>query len=39
MESVNHICSCLNGLTEAQKKQADAIAEGTLKSYLPNFKF
>jgi hypothetical protein len=37
MESVNHICSCLNGLTEAQKKQADAIAGGSFEKILAEF--
>ena len=37
MESVNHICSCLNGLTEAQKKQADAIAGGYFEKLLAEF--
>ncbi|MFT4577690.1 MAG: hypothetical protein ACI9UO_000505 [Nitrospinales bacterium] len=37
MESVNHICSCLNGLTEAQKKQADAIAGGNFEKLLAEF--
>jgi hypothetical protein len=37
MESVNHICSCLNGLTEAQKKQADAIAGGSFEKLLAEF--
>ena len=37
MESVNHICSCLNGLTEAQKKQADAIAGGNFEKLLVEF--
>ena len=37
MESVNHICSCLNGLTEAQKKQADDIAGGSFEKLLAEF--
>jgi hypothetical protein len=37
MENVNHICSCLNGLTEAQKKQADAIAGGSFEKLLTEF--
>ena len=37
MESVNHICSFLNGLTEAQKKQADAIAGGSFEKLLAEF--
>ena len=37
MENVNHICSCLNGLTEAQKKQADAIAGGSFEKLLAEF--
>ena len=37
MESVDHICSCLNGLTEAQKKQADAIAGGDFEKLLAEF--
>ena len=37
MDSVNHICSCLNGLTEAQKKQADAIAGGSFEKILAEF--
>ena len=37
MENVNHICSCLNGLTEAQKKQADAIAGGSFEKLLSEF--
>jgi len=37
MESVNHICSCLNRLTEAQKKQADAIAGGNFEKLLIEF--
>jgi hypothetical protein len=37
MESVDHICSCLNGLTEAQKKQADAIAGGNFEKLLVEF--
>jgi hypothetical protein len=37
MESVNHICSCLNGLTEAQKKQADAIADRSFEKLLAEF--
>ena len=37
MESVDHICSCLNGLTEAQKKQADAIAGGNFEKLLAEF--
>jgi hypothetical protein len=37
MDSVNHICSCLNGLTEAQKKQADAIAGGSFDKLLAEF--
>ena len=38
MENVNHICSCLSGLTEAQKKQADAIAGGSFEKLLAEFK-
>ena len=34
MESVDHICSCQNGLSEAQKKQADAIAGGNFEKLL-----
>ena len=34
MGSIDHICSCLNGLTEAQKKQADAIAGGNFEKLL-----
>ena len=37
MDSVNHICSYLNGLTEAQKKQADAIAGGSFDKLLAEF--
>ncbi len=37
MESVNHICSCLNGFTEAEKKQADAIAGGSFERLLSEF--
>ena len=37
MESVNHICSCLNGLTEAQKKLGDAIAGGSFEKLLAEF--
>jgi hypothetical protein len=37
MENVNHICSCLNGLTEAQSKQADAIAGGSFEKLLAEF--
>ena len=37
MENVNHICSCLNGLTESQKKQADAIAGGSFEKLLAEF--
>ena len=37
MENVNYICSCLNGLTEAQKKQADAIAGGSFEKLLSEF--
>ena len=37
MESVDHICSCLNGLTEAQKKQADAIAGVNFEKLLAEF--
>ena len=37
MESVDHICSCLNGLTEAQKKQADAIAGVNFEKLLTEF--
>ena len=37
MESVDHICSCLNVLTEAQKKQADAIAGGNFEKLLAEF--
>jgi hypothetical protein len=34
MERVKHICSCQNGLSEAQKKQADAIAGGSFEKLL-----
>jgi hypothetical protein len=37
MERADHICSCLNGLTEAQKKQADAIAGGNFEKLLAEF--
>ena len=37
MEKVNHICSYLNGLTEAQKTQADAIAGGSFEKLLTEF--
>jgi hypothetical protein len=37
MESVDHICSCLNGLNEEQKKQADAIAGGSFEKLLAEF--
>jgi hypothetical protein len=37
MESVNHICSCLNGITETQKKQADAIAGGSFEKLLVEY--
>jgi hypothetical protein len=37
MESVNHICSCLNGINEAQKKQVDAIAGGSFEKLLAEF--
>ena len=37
MENINHICSWLNGLTEAQKKQADAIAGGSFEKLLAEF--
>ena len=37
MENLNQICSCLNGLTEAQKKQADAIAGGSFEKLLAEF--
>jgi hypothetical protein len=37
MESVNHIFNCLNGLNEAQKKQADAIAGGNFERLLFEF--
>jgi len=37
MKNVNHICSCLNGLTEAQKKHADAIAGGSFEKLLVEF--
>ncbi len=37
MESVNHICSCQNGLSEAQKKQADAVAGGSFEKLLAEF--
>ena len=37
MESVNHIFSCLNELTEAQKKQADAITGGNFEKLLVEF--
>ncbi|MEK9627758.1 MAG: hypothetical protein VW455_01920 [Nitrospinota bacterium] len=34
MENVNHICDCLNGFTESQKKKADAIAGGSFEKIL-----
>ena len=37
MESANHISSCLNGLTEVQKKQGDAIAGGNFENLLVEF--
>ena len=37
MESVDHICSCQNGLSEAQKKQADAIAGVNFEKLLAEF--
>jgi len=37
MGSVDHICSCLNGLTEVQKKQADAIAGGNFEKLISEF--
>ena len=37
MENVNHIDSWLNGLTEAQKKHADAIAGGSFEKLLAEF--
>lgn len=37
MESLNHICNCLNGFTEADKKQADAIAGGNFEKLLTEF--
>ena len=37
MQRVDHICSCLNGLTEAQKKQANAIAGGNFEKLLAEF--
>lgn len=37
MESVNHKFSCLNGLTEVQKKQGDAIAGGNFENLLVEF--
>jgi hypothetical protein len=37
MDSVNHICSCLNGITEAQKKNADAIIGGSFEKLLSEF--
>ena len=37
MENVNRICSCLKGLTEGQKKQADAIAGGSFEKLLAEF--
>jgi hypothetical protein len=37
MESVNHICSCLNGITETQKNQVDAIAGGNFEKLLVEF--
>jgi hypothetical protein len=37
MKILNHICSCLKGLTEAQKKQADAIAGGSFEKLLAEF--
>lgn len=37
MESLNHICICLNGLTEAQKKQADAITGRNFEKLLVEF--
>jgi len=37
MENVNQIGIWLNGLTEAQKKQADAIAGGSFEKLLAEF--
>jgi hypothetical protein len=37
MEHVNHICSSLNGLIEAQKKRSDAIAGGSFEKLLAEF--
>jgi len=37
MESVNHICDCSNGFSEAEKKQADAIAGGSFEKLLTEF--
>jgi hypothetical protein len=37
MENVNHICCCLNGLTEGKKKQADTIAGGSFEKLLAEF--
>ena len=37
MESVNYISSWLNGLTEPQKKHADAIAGGSFEKLLSEF--
>ena len=37
MENVNHICSCLKGLTEGQKNQANAIAGGSFEKLLVEF--
>jgi hypothetical protein len=37
MENFNHICSCLKGLTEGQKNQANAIAGGSFEKLLVEF--
>ena len=37
MANVNHICSFLKGLTEGEKKQADAIAGGNFEKLLAEF--
>lgn len=34
MESVNHICDCLSGFTEAEKMKADAVAGGSFEKIL-----
>lgn len=34
MENVNPICDCSNGWTEAEKKQADAVAGGSFEKIL-----